>query len=201
MDALGSFFHAEESVESLKLKLLHTKLKFIATKNLTMQQLNLLHQLSQDRDRIRHKLHRALLQFQFHHPSTTTSFLLYPHHHHRHVISHISSSSSRSPLLGFTMGSVVSTLREDLVIQRLVRGKVLPEKGKLLESVMEAGPLLHSLLVAGPLPTWRNPPPPRPMIGDVLPPFAVRDPNGGLKFTPNDLEEDQALASKRQRLF
>jgi hypothetical protein len=37
--------------------------------------------------------------------------------------------------------------------------KTLPEKGKLLQAVMQAGPLLQTLLVAGPLPQWRHPPP------------------------------------------
>ncbi|KAH7289281.1 hypothetical protein KP509_31G067900 [Ceratopteris richardii] len=35
----------------------------------------------------------------------------------------------------------------------------LPEKGKLLQAVMQAGPLLHNLLLAGPLPQWKYPPP------------------------------------------
>ncbi|KAG6515946.1 hypothetical protein ZIOFF_026392 [Zingiber officinale] len=35
----------------------------------------------------------------------------------------------------------------------------LPQKGKLLQAVLEAGPLLQTLLLAGPLPQWRNPPP------------------------------------------
>ncbi|KAG7035428.1 hypothetical protein SDJN02_02224, partial [Cucurbita argyrosperma subsp. argyrosperma] len=45
------------------------------------------------------------------------------------------------------------------VIDNLVKGKALPQKGKLLQAVTEAGPLLQTLLVAGPLPQWRNPPP------------------------------------------
>ncbi|KAE8670468.1 TOX high mobility group box family member 4-A [Hibiscus syriacus] len=48
---------------------------------------------------------------------------------------------------------------ETAVINNLAKGKTLPEKGKLLQAVMEAGPLLSTLLVAGPLPQWRNPPP------------------------------------------
>ncbi|RVW56967.1 hypothetical protein CK203_070457 [Vitis vinifera] len=38
------------------------------------------------------------------------------------------------------------------VIDNLVKGKALPQKGNLLQAVMEAGPLLQTLLVAGPLP-------------------------------------------------
>ncbi|OVA03544.1 Protein of unknown function DUF1635 [Macleaya cordata] len=46
------------------------------------------------------------------------------------------------------------------VIENLAWRKPLPQKGRLLQAVMEAGPLLHTLLVAGNLPQWRNPPPP-----------------------------------------
>ncbi|MCO5607970.1 hypothetical protein L7F22_062172 [Adiantum nelumboides] len=35
----------------------------------------------------------------------------------------------------------------------------LPERGKLLQAVMQVGPLLQNLLLAGPLPQWRYPPP------------------------------------------
>ncbi|KAK7396517.1 hypothetical protein VNO78_17582 [Psophocarpus tetragonolobus] len=44
-----------------------------------------------------------------------------------------------------------------LVIDKLVCGKPLPQKGRLLRSVTEAGPLLHTLLVP-PAPQWQNPP-------------------------------------------
>eukprot|EP00258_Populus_trichocarpa_P014699 XP_006369508.1 uncharacterized protein LOC7465133 [Populus trichocarpa] len=47
----------------------------------------------------------------------------------------------------------------DIVIDNFVKGKVLPQRGKLLQAVMETGPLLQTLLLAGPLPRWRNPPP------------------------------------------
>ncbi|CAN1257701.1 hypothetical protein LINPERPRIM_LOCUS9673 [Linum perenne] len=46
----------------------------------------------------------------------------------------------------------------DGVVDNLVKGKTLPQQGKLLNAVMEAGPLLNTLMVAGPLPRWRNPP-------------------------------------------
>ncbi|KAH7837988.1 hypothetical protein Vadar_020559 [Vaccinium darrowii] len=45
-----------------------------------------------------------------------------------------------------------------LVIDEIVKGKTLPQKGKLLQAVLEAGPLLQTLVVSGPLPQWRNPP-------------------------------------------
>lgn len=47
----------------------------------------------------------------------------------------------------------------DLVIETLAAKRKLPERGRLMQAVMDAGPLLTTLLVAGPLPQWRNPPP------------------------------------------
>ena len=46
-----------------------------------------------------------------------------------------------------------------LVYDSLIKGKPLPEKGRLLQAVVEAGPLLDTLLLA-PLPQWKSPPPP-----------------------------------------
>ncbi|KAL6207422.1 hypothetical protein ACLB2K_018380 [Fragaria x ananassa] len=41
----------------------------------------------------------------------------------------------------------------------IAKGKSLPQKGKLLQAVMDVGPLLKTLLAtAPPLPRWRNPP-------------------------------------------
>ncbi|KAH0716453.1 hypothetical protein KY284_009358 [Solanum tuberosum] len=48
--------------------------------------------------------------------------------------------------------------KASLVIESFVKGKTLPQQGKLLQSVLEAGPLLQTLLVSGQLPQWRNPP-------------------------------------------
>lgn len=58
--------------------------------------------------------------------------------------------------------------------EKLVAGKALPEKGKLLQAVMEAGPLLHTLLLAGPLPQWQHPPP--RVDSKEIPPVAISRP-------------------------
>lgn len=50
----------------------------------------------------------------------------------------------------------------DAVIENFVKGKVLPQKGKLLQALMKARPLFQTLLLAGPLPQWRNSPPLQP---------------------------------------
>ncbi|XP_022753843.1 uncharacterized protein LOC111302168 isoform X2 [Durio zibethinus] len=56
------------------------------------------------------------------------------------------------------------------VIDNLAKGKTLPKKGKLLQTVMEAGPLLQTLLLAGSLPRWRNPP---PLQNFKIPPVSI----------------------------
>ncbi|KAL9678694.1 hypothetical protein QQ045_016543 [Rhodiola kirilowii] len=60
-----------------------------------------------------------------------------------------------------TKTSKLQSFQEE-VMNRLLpeTNRPLPEKGKLLEAVMNAGPLLQTLLLAGPLPQWRHPPPP-----------------------------------------
>ncbi|XVF68691.1 hypothetical protein PTKIN_Ptkin11bG0021800 [Pterospermum kingtungense] len=59
----------------------------------------------------------------------------------------------------------------DTVIDSLAKAKTLPQKGKLLQAVMEAGPLLQTLLVAGSLPEWRNPP---PLQAFKIPPVSIK---------------------------
>ncbi|XP_031481989.1 uncharacterized protein LOC116252079 [Nymphaea colorata] len=57
-------------------------------------------------------------------------------------------------------------------------GARLPEKGKLLQAVVDAGPLLQTLLLAGPLPQWRHPPP--PLTSFQIPPVDVCMSTGAL---------------------
>ncbi|KAL5581077.1 hypothetical protein UlMin_013519 [Ulmus minor] len=58
-----------------------------------------------------------------------------------------------------------------VLIDNLLKGKPLPQKGKLLQYVMDAGPLLQTLLVAGPLPRWQNPP---PLQTFKIPPVSIK---------------------------
>nr|CAB3463695.1 unnamed protein product [Digitaria exilis] len=55
-------------------------------------------------------------------------------------------------------GASVVGSAADAVLDMLASKRPLPQKGRLLASVMEAGPMLQNLLVAGQLPRWRNPP-------------------------------------------
>lgn len=80
-----------------------------------------------------------------------------------------------------------------IIIDNLVKGKTLPQKGNLLQAVLEAGPLLQTLVVAGPLPRWRNPP---PLQTFHIPPVSIKcceaenigqKPGGNLSHTPRPL--------------
>lgn len=215
-----------QSVEGLKLKLLHSKLKLTRANNIVSQLVHLLNHVSQDMDTIEHQLHSLVHP----HSSIITD---------SSCLSHMSLSSSpvdpsvSSPAfpniipinnLGFLDEQQPWTHpRSDpasVAFQSLVEGKALPEKGKLVQSVMEAGPLLQNLLDAGPLPTWRHPPPSEPT--NVVPPRGFADPNGvsvscsdsamnfvgnpsgswsnTLRFTPNaSVVKDRA--SKHQRIY
>ncbi|GJT78191.1 DNA polymerase V [Tanacetum coccineum] len=46
-----------------------------------------------------------------------------------------------------------------MVMEHMIKGKTLPQKGNLTQAILEAGPLLQTIMVGGPLPRWRNPPP------------------------------------------
>ncbi|KAL0002732.1 hypothetical protein SO802_016513 [Lithocarpus litseifolius] len=68
---------------------------------------------------------------------------------------------------------------------KLVPKRPLPEKGKLLQAVIEAGPLLKNLLLAGPLPQWQHPP---PQLNSIeIPPVAISSP------TPPLLQQDSCI--------
>ncbi|KAM3736832.1 hypothetical protein ACB098_09G011000 [Castanea mollissima] len=71
-----------------------------------------------------------------------------------------STADSRNHKQPFVQDSSENAIfdRASVMIDSLVRGKPLPQKGKLLQTVLEAGPLLQTILLP-PLPQWRNPPP------------------------------------------
>lgn len=76
--------------------------------------------------------------------------------------------------MGFAIASVPPPPKIDpatVVIENLAKERTLPQKGKLLQAVMDAGPLLQSLLLAGPLPRWRNPP---PLQHFKIPPVSIK---------------------------
>ncbi|XP_008798556.2 uncharacterized protein LOC103713413 [Phoenix dactylifera] len=61
--------------------------------------------------------------------------------------------------------------RADAIIDAMSAKKPLPEKGKLLETMLKLGPTLETLMVAGSLPHWRNPP---PLQSIQVPPVTIK---------------------------
>ncbi|KAK5846811.1 uncharacterized protein LOC108463448 [Gossypium arboreum] len=83
---------------------------------------------------------------------------------------------------------------ETAVIDKLAKGKTLPEKGKLLQAVMEARPLLQTLLLAGPLPQWRNPPPSNTF---KIPPVSLNGCDSKPVVTPKRVNSSRYLEMSR----
>ncbi|GLT67108.1 hypothetical protein SLA2020_394390 [Shorea laevis] len=80
------------------------------------------------------------------------------------------------------------------LIDAIAKGKPLPEKGKLLQAVIDAGPLLQTILIAGPLPRWRNPPPLQPL---KLPPVSIKGCNAeNVNQNPKPVPNPNSIAQK-----
>lgn len=89
-----------------------------------------------------------------------------------------STDSSKHSASSDCHGNIIASPGTDPILQplpqaalQLAAQKPLPEKGKLLQAVMEAGPLLQTLLLAGPLPQWQHPPPQLQSV--EIPPVAI----------------------------
>ncbi|KAL0418134.1 UNVERIFIED_CONTAM: hypothetical protein Sradi_1226900 [Sesamum radiatum] len=105
---------------------------------------------------------------------TESNSLSETHNYHSHGSPSVESlfdAVSSPPEIFSSMELVPKIDQGSLVIDSLVQGRALPQKGKFLEAVLEAGPLLQTLLVAGPLPRWRNPPRLQPF---QIPPVSIK---------------------------
>ncbi|XP_028793168.1 uncharacterized protein LOC114748864 isoform X1 [Neltuma alba] len=174
-----------QSIDEIKDKLARTKhqwksstmedntkiRKYEETIKRLMQQLKI---VCQERDEARRQIQVLLRKLQ---PCTP------PHTSKKSSVStkHCSGTSYKSftshcDYLSLASGGTkesdyVALSRDINMVDRLVCGKPLPQKGRLLRTVTEAGPLLHTLLLAPP-PQWRNPPPfdnDNEKVDDVIP--------------------------------
>lgn len=184
-----------QSVEELKQKLLQATLELESANKLKMELFDLLEVVYNERDELREELTRVLQKFAITPspnipedavPQVLPESLVLVANATTKANSSITESNSLSygtsdsfldavSSPDFSNINVVADNTEycdpaSVVIQNFVRGKALPEKGKLFQAVMDSGPLLQTLLVAGQLPTWRNPPPLHPIN---VPPFAI----------------------------
>ncbi|XP_008794793.1 uncharacterized protein LOC103710703 [Phoenix dactylifera] len=99
--------------------------------------------------------------------------------------------NSRSSSVAISHGTAKYD-RGDAIIDSIAAKKPLPEKGKLLETVLKIGPVLETLMVAGALPQWRNPPPLQPF---QIPPVTVRARNARLPNRAGALNSDHLIQS------
>ncbi|XP_074589791.1 uncharacterized protein LOC141845625 [Curcuma longa] len=188
-DAMASGFAPvwgfHESVEELKHKLLCTTLELESlrtnakeemrkTEENVSQLLQLLQVITQERDEAREQLQLLITKItqpesppmrQTRASSSITesdSFSGTPKKNHSY------GGSPGHSLFNVTASPELPTMklqcqeREPDMTSAVINGlvtKPLPQKGNLLQAVLEAGPLLQTLLLAGPLPQWRNPPP------------------------------------------
>ncbi|KAG6507979.1 uncharacterized protein LOC121983169 [Zingiber officinale] len=192
MDAsLPSLWGFHESMEELKQKLLCTTLELEAVKANAKEEmrkseqsidqlLKLLQVVTHERDEARSQL--ELLLSKLKQIPRTRELRLSPMPDC--VTGECGSSSSpvgspELPSVKLVAGGATHTGRSDhsdagAVMDWLAMNRPLPQKGKLLQAVMEAGPTLQTLLLAGPLPRWRNPPPLQQAF--QVPPAAVKVP-------------------------
>lgn len=151
---------------------------------------DLLSKTIQERDEAQEKCHRLLLQKLLLHqqapPLSGVSGV--EDEPRRGIESNNGFSASDSD------DSIVSSpvLPPQAVVPEVAPEKPLPEKGKLLQAVMQAGPLLQTLLLAGPLPQWRHPPP--PLESFEIPPVTIHSPTPP---PPLLLQQDSIFDRKR----
>ncbi|KAI4302313.1 hypothetical protein MLD38_038074 [Melastoma candidum] len=81
----------------------------------------------------------------------------------------------------------------------LVADRPLPDKGKLLQAVMEAGPILQTLMLAGPLPQWQHPPP--QLDSAQIPPVDIPNKRGVVESNHHSNESVSSESPKNKRIM
>uniref|UniRef100_A0A3Q7GNQ2 Uncharacterized protein n=1 Tax=Solanum lycopersicum TaxID=4081 RepID=A0A3Q7GNQ2_SOLLC len=187
MEEFDSLWSYQESMDEMKQKLLYTSLEVerlnmeaSEEKRKNNQLIHLIKLAYQERDEAKDHLHKLLNKINpsqiINIDSTTTTTTTIESNS---LSETYNNSSSLSPIESFldvvsspeqysTLPLIAQQVDNDddqgsLIIDRLVKGKTLPQQGKFLQAVLESGPLLQTLLVAGPLPRWRNPPQFKPL--------------------------------------
>ncbi|KAB1996955.1 hypothetical protein E1A91_D13G273600v1 [Gossypium mustelinum] len=221
MEELGSSWNYQEDFDELNLKLQYTIMELENVKMDAIEQtrkhneetkhlLNLLELAYKERDEAKNQLQNLINKLvpnsQFENPIfltpkpnstsiTESNSLSDPYHHHNNhnhgdsFIDTVTSPDFSTIKMGFLNQTNVPSIT---TVDGLTKGKILPQKGKLLQAVMEAGPLLQTLLVAGPLPNWRNPPPPLQALK-----FPTVSANGGTKLASQDNPNRADMVQKR----
>ncbi|XP_074272271.1 uncharacterized protein LOC141596119 [Silene latifolia] len=201
------FYYQAKSMEELRQSLFYTTLELESTRltaqeEITKREQEIIHlqqllnksikERDEAQDKYRHLVVEKLLVQQNHHPKHSAN-----------------SSIEDEPNLKKDGFSTLSDCEESIVsspprmategvlpenaLQVFSPKKPLPEKGKLLQAMMNAGPLLQTLLLAGPLPQWRHPPPPLETF--EIPPVQIP---GGDGFRGNEITNCGAVSNKKR---
>ncbi|CBI16193.3 unnamed protein product, partial [Vitis vinifera] len=194
MEDMASLWNFQENIEELKQKLLYATIELESArmeaneemkknKESIKQLLQLLKVAYQERDEARDQLQKILNKPTKANSSITESNSLSetynPQSHGSPPVDSFFDTVTSPDLSNITLADSTGLVssrtakidQASAVIDNLVKGKALPQKGNLLQAVMEAGPLLQTLLVAGPLPRWRNPPTLQPF---QIPPVSIK---------------------------
>ncbi|KAJ6303180.1 hypothetical protein OIU77_017126 [Salix suchowensis] len=172
MEELNSLWDFEESSDELKQKLVYTTIELESVKAEANEELrkhkedvkqliNLLKIAYQERDEAKGQLQKLLNKLVLFSSSELLPVLPQSQPENPLVIpaKALVQDYDGSIPPGLAASAMADIDPADIVIDNFLKGKVLPQKGKLLQAVMSSGPLLQTLLLAGPLPRWRNPPP------------------------------------------
>ncbi|KAG7019218.1 hypothetical protein SDJN02_18176, partial [Cucurbita argyrosperma subsp. argyrosperma] len=195
MEDLGYLWSYQEGIDELKQRLLCTTIELESVKMAANQE------LTENKQNLKNLFN--LLQIAYKERDEAKNQL-------QKVLNSANSGITESNSLSGGGGSDAAVSSPDFssvgdpVIENIVKGKKLPEKGRLLQAVMEAGPLLQTLLVAGPLPRWRNPPPVQ-SLKVVPPPFLINNnpricSNSMMNLSDSYSFGSQFQSTKRQRL-
>ncbi|XP_071717950.1 uncharacterized protein [Rutidosis leptorrhynchoides] len=178
MEEFVSSWSHQENIDELKQKLFYTTLELEAVKSKAQeeikrnsdsmkQMLHLLKITCQERDEAKDQLQK-LLTNKANSSVTESNSLSDAYNHSSSPVDSLFDTISSpefsninvdSPLVQDYNQNMPKVDQVTFVMEGMIKGKTLPQKGNLLQSVIEAGPLLQNLLVAGSLPRWRNPPP------------------------------------------
>ncbi|WJX36688.1 hypothetical protein P8452_24540 [Trifolium repens] len=198
---LGSIFCYEESPDELRQKLIDTMVELEEARNVRSELLNMLEIANKERDQAREQLQnlKKILvpsNTKMFSDNNINKLVMFHSTKANSIITESNSPSQMSSLVEAVSSPELSNVGVDshnymcffkgslnnkcdqvndvgnAVIDSLVRGKVLPQKGKLLDAVINAGPLIQNLVLTGPLPNWNNPP---PLNSIQIPPFDIKE--------------------------
>ncbi|WOL07071.1 hypothetical protein Cni_G15807 [Canna indica] len=173
---------AVAAAEELRQAFLQTTLELESTRVAAQEELRrmeyqalhlacLLKAATQERDEARHALLLLLHQAESRRLSTESNRSLDPVPVQSQALDEGSDVAAAEDVEESSNGVDYPTVTAMKEVEAAAARRNLPEKGRLVEAVMDAGPLLQTLMLAGPLPQWRHPPP--ELHSSEIPPVTI----------------------------